>query len=1094
MNMIGAKNRWLLTCLAAAIAQALPLIDSSGAAKAQVATSGDVQPAVPPDGGMVAGPIAVGNTGQGTLDLSDEIAVFVDGDIVFGSQAHSKGTGTLGAGTLLYATTVFVGYAGNGAVNLTNGATLVSDGYFGIGNQGGGQGSVTLDGPGTGLIARGNLYIAAGGNGSLNLSGGAYAAAAGNVVIGDQTGAQGVASLSGQGTLLNTGDELWVGYAGNGSLNMADGAAATATSSVLIADQAGSTGTVSLAGAGTALTSGGWLFVGNGGEGQLHLTDGATATAGPSIRIGEVAGSQGQVTLVGPGTSLTSRGTLGIGNFGSGVLDVRDGATVSADGLVGFGTEPGSQGVGMFTGQGSSLTTTGPLAVGTGSSGVLTITEGATVNTDGLGYIGALAEGQGVVTLTGAGSAYRAGAGLYVGYLGTGTLNLADGATATTEGQASLGDQAGSVGTTTLTGKGTTLSTGTGGLRIGNLGNGSLTVANDARLVSSEGVVLAAQAGSRGELAIGGSAGTTPVAPGVVDAPTLAFGQGASQVTFNHSSTDYIFAPALSGNGHIDVLAGTTVFTGDSSAFSGDTAVNGGTLYVNQALGGKLGVQSGATLGGTGSVGTVTVASGGTIAPGGGAPAYQTLAVNGNYHAQAGSLYVAEVNVAQPGQSDHLQVNGTATLDPGSRLGLRFANTAAGFTPGTRYTLLTADQGLSGTYVTTNALPQLSDVLSLQPAYDAQHAYLEVTQTRSLATLGKTSNETATLTAVQSLPATNPVLTTLVNQPSDTAVRQQADGLSGELYASAQTVLIDHSHFLRDAVTGRLRQGEGSAIESGPMSQAYSPAWTTWGQFVGTWGHVGDGNAARVGETLSGILLGMDRQVGEQGRLGVVAGAAHSSLDSMRAARGTGNEVTLGVYGGTLLGAWKLRGGIADTEQRLDVDRRARLLDGSGTTSGRAKTRLGQAFAEVGYPFTVGTATIEPFAQAAYVRLRTDGFQEHGSANALTVRGDSQGSTLTTLGAHASTQWPFQDSALSFHGTLGWRHASGYVDPSNRMRFAAGTDFVVTGTPLSKNAAVVDAGIRIRVRSDVTFDLTYNGQLAGKSKDNAVKGTIALAF
>ena len=59
--------------------------------------------------------------------------------------------------------------------------------------------------------------------------------------------------------------------------------------------------------------------------------------------------------------------------------------------------------------------------------------------------------------------------------------------------------------------------------------------------------------------------------------PSVAFGAGTGTINFNHTSTDYVFAPAISGNGTVNALAGTTIFTGANS-YSGATNVDAGTL------------------------------------------------------------------------------------------------------------------------------------------------------------------------------------------------------------------------------------------------------------------------------------------------------------------------------------------------------------------------------------------------------------------------------------------------------------------------------------------------------------------------------------
>ena len=90
-------------------------------------------------------------------------------------------------------------------------------------------------------------------------------------------------------------------------------------------------------------------------------------------------------------------------------------------------------------------------------------------------------------------------------------------------------------------------------------------------------IVIAKNAGAIGTLNIGAGAGNPAAAPGTLTAQSIAFGAGTGTLNFNHTSADYVFAPAISGNGTVNVLAGTTTLTGANS-YSGATNVNAGTL------------------------------------------------------------------------------------------------------------------------------------------------------------------------------------------------------------------------------------------------------------------------------------------------------------------------------------------------------------------------------------------------------------------------------------------------------------------------------------------------------------------------------------
>ena len=89
--------------------------------------------------------------------------------------------------------------------------------------------------------------------------------------------------------------------------------------------------------------------------------------------------------------------------------------------------------------------------------------------------------------------------------------------------------------------------------------------------------MIAANAGSIGTLNIGAAAGSPATAPGTLTTSSVAFGAGTGTINFNHTSANYVFAPAISGNGVVNVLAGTTTLTGANS-YSGATNVIAGSL------------------------------------------------------------------------------------------------------------------------------------------------------------------------------------------------------------------------------------------------------------------------------------------------------------------------------------------------------------------------------------------------------------------------------------------------------------------------------------------------------------------------------------
>jgi len=249
-----------------------------------------------------------------------------------------------------------------------------------------------------------------------------------------------------------------------------------------------------------------------------------------------------------------------------------------------IGDLPGGVGTVMVTGPGSSWTNVDDVVVGGLGTGTLIIQDGGTAQ-DGTtasstgGSVGKAVGSTGTVIVTGPGSSWINGpsGGFNIGSFGTGTLTIANGGRVIdiTPLVTNIGNGAGSHGTVTVTGAGS-LWSDIAGIRIGNSGTGALTIAESGNVIAPT-VTIATNPGSIGTLNIGAGTGDAAAAPGTVTAPSVAFGAGVGTLNFNHTSTDYVFAPAISGNGAVNVLAGVTTFTGANS-YGGATNIDAGSL------------------------------------------------------------------------------------------------------------------------------------------------------------------------------------------------------------------------------------------------------------------------------------------------------------------------------------------------------------------------------------------------------------------------------------------------------------------------------------------------------------------------------------
>lgn len=229
----------------------------------------------------------------------------------------------------------------SGTLNLINGGQAVANGVnitLGAGASNA-SGTVNVTGAGSTLDLTGGTTLLVGdqGQGTISVSG-AGTLLTQTVNIGTQAGSTGTITLTGAGTTWNT--RRWamrIGMAGSGTVNLLDGAVFSNTSTVTIGDQSGSTGTMNL-------------------QGGATLSMGISTTS-PTLHLGLSEGSQGTMT-VGSGAQVVGPALVYVGNAGSGTLTVEGGGTMQARSNVYIARELTASGEVLVQGAGSVLYTT----------------------------------------------------------------------------------------------------------------------------------------------------------------------------------------------------------------------------------------------------------------------------------------------------------------------------------------------------------------------------------------------------------------------------------------------------------------------------------------------------------------------------------------------------------------------------------------------------------------------------------------------------------------------------------------------------------------------------------------------------------------
>jgi outer membrane autotransporter protein len=1060
------------------------------------------------------GDLYVSVEGTGALKVEGGGVVSnADGVIGYDNVGTATVSGTDGSGhasTWKNSGDLYVGYNGAGTLTVENGGKVENgDGYIGFYSNGSVAGSATVSGVGSAWTNTGDLTVGVYGIGNLTVANGGIVSNA-NAAIGYFNTANGTATVSGAGSVWSNTGGVYVGYDGTGVLTIADGGKVSA-SVIDLAENAGSSGTINIgAAAGAAAAAAGTLdaasinFVNGTGTLNFNHTNAITlATALASIGSGTHALNHyaGVTTLTGDSSAFK-----GVTTVEGGTLKIAQGGKLGGSSGV-IGSASGTNGFATVTGAGSTWTP-GELIVGEYGTGTLTIEDGGKVVSNGGDSIIAYHDtSNGHVTVSGVGSTWNTDR-LRVGMAGQGTLLIeAGGYVSSSNAVVGFGNPGGSA---MVTGTGSVWNV-SGDINLGLFGTGTLTVADGGKVIARY-VKLTQEAFAVGTVNIGAAPGSPAAAPGTLEAEKLWFSDGTGTLNFNHTGV-ITFTPVIAtlGNGTstLNHYAGTTTLTGDSSNFWGTTRVSGGTLLVGDAsgngkLGGVINVDAGGTLGGTGDLGTagraVTIAAGGIHAPG------SAQTVLGNYVNQ-GTLQIE----GNPAGANKVVVAGAVDIT-GAALDLVLSPASAASWNVFNGPFTIIDKQSAGAVTGTfGAIMQNLLFLDTRVAYDGGDGN-DVTLTLerndvSFASIGQTRNQRATGIAIDGLGNANPIWRAIALNSDPASVRASLDALSGEIHASTKSALIEDSRFVRNAINDRIRAAFASPGASHAPALAYASDDTTiavspdhagrvfWSYGFGSWGSTdSDGNAAALKRSTGGFLAGTDGPVGDW-RVGLVTGYSHSRFNvSDRFSSGDSDNYHFGAYGGTQWGNLSFRSGLAYTWHELDT-RRAVVIPGySDSLRTRYNAGTTQAFGEFGYGMAAAGIRFEPFANLAYVNLRTGDFVERGGVAALTARSETTGVTFTTSGLRAETSLTFWNTATTLRGMLGWRHAFGDTIPTATQAFAGSNVFTIAGVPIARDSAVLEAGLDLNLSPNATLGLAYTGQLASGAEDHGFKANLTVRF
>lgn len=861
----------------------------------------------------------------------------------------------------------------------------------------------------------------------------------------------------------------------------------------------GASGTVDVQSAAGAVRTKGIQFASGGYalQGDAIGLVGMTAGAATEIRVGDgssaSAGWTASIanTLTGVGIDKTGAGTLVLqaANAYTGTTRLSQGVlSVDADSQLGASSAALDFQGGTLRITGTSMASTAR-AIQWGSGGAFDIQDG--------GHTFALSQ-----SLTGGGALSKSGQGK----LALTGDNILIGGVAVKAGVLQVGDggQTGSLRANVQVDAGATLAfkrsddlqyanliSGAGQLRQD--GAGTLTLAADNTATGNTVI-------SRGTLQLGSGGATGSVAGNIINAGKLAFNR----------SDDTAYAGAISGNGQIAKLGGNTLtLTGDSSAFTGTTSLASGKLQVDGSLGGSLTTAAGTVLAGTGALGSVTVGNGSLLAPGSTAQPFGRLTINGDLTFGNGALYQVVANA--DGQTSSTSVGGTAKL-AGSVV---HVGGNGDYQASTRYTILRAGDAVQGQFSAV-----ASNLAFLEPtlAYTGKQVDLVVEMKDNgtgtgtpiqFQDLANSSNQRGVARALQSLPTNSALYRHILNLPNG-APGAAFDALSGEAHATTTGRLQGvagnfvlqpmsrlranlNAGFTPGAPTAQLGLGNAASLPQSAAQPLWAQVFGSWSTLKGT-----DGIAAST-QTDGGVSVGGDHAIGGGWRLGGALGytGSHGSVKD-RASKSDVDTYSATVYGGKAfeagLGKINLSVGAAYSWHDIKSERSTAGAGLDQTLKASYRASTAQVFTELGYAIPVNDrVTVEPFVGAGYSNLRTRGFSESGGDAALRGDSDSNDITTATLGVHGRTSFDSAGARGQLHGTVGWRHAFGDLNPASTMAFVQGSQsFTVAGSAVARDAAVVELGVDMEVTKRTTIGVNYGGQFGDGNRQHS--GTLDVRY
>jgi uncharacterized protein with beta-barrel porin domain len=546
---------------------------------------------------------------------------------------------------------------------------------------------------------------------------------------------------------------------------------------------------------------------------------------------------------------------------------------------------------------------------------------------------------------------------------------------------------------------------------------------------------------------------------------------------------------------------------------SQDWHVLGGTLSVNGVINGTVSVDTGGTLGGTGTVGNAVI-NGGALAPGN---SIGTFNVAGSLTFSAASSYMVEIS----GKSGDLaHVAGVALLGGATVVAIPSGSVTK------QYTILTATGGIPDTFNPVVA-GAFSSNLKASLSYDVNNVYLSfalnfggglnVNQQNVANTITNFFNSTggipldfASLTPAGLTQVSGEIATG--SQQATFEAMSMFLGLMTDPYAAGRNTGPGPAGAQPYAEAGNAY----AAARPSPARDAFAkiptkadvarndlldPRWSVWGAAYGGGAEI-DGNATLGSNSASlrafGFVGGADYRISPATLAGFALGGGGTSFSVNGFGNGRSDLFQAGAFVHHTIGTGYVTGALAYGGQQVTTDRTVTVA-GVDQLHARFNAHAVSGRIEGGSRVATPWMGVTPYAAGQFTTFFLPAYAEQAlvgsNAFALNYAAKDVTASRTELGVRTDRSFALESAVLTLRSRFAWAHDFN-TDRNVTAVFQGlpGASFVVNGAAQASNSALTSASAEMTWRNGWSAAATFEGEFSDISRSYAGKGVLRYAW